>query len=330
MNILEPVNIGLSQLRVHKLRATLSILGILISVGSVTGIVSLGDGLQTTVLGQFEQAGGSSQIWVRSPSTWYRNSSGYWVPRDWEEYLENRDIRALQDASPYIKYVIPQISMGTTVRYQSVVTSADMTASSPEYLEAEMWEMDKGRFINDDDVANASKVVVIGAQLSEDLFGDKNPVGKEIKIDNVRYLVVGRLAKQGMELGAANARRMAIPYTTAQLRINGNQRLNSFTVIASSPEYVPEVARSLETVMKQNHVHGEDFEVNTGETAIEDFNRVVTILKVVAGGIAGNIAPCGRCRYHEYHARVRVRAVNGKSASGKRLAPPDRISCSNS
>src|SRR3989339_235492 len=92
MNIAESIYMGLDQIRVHKMRAALSILGILISVGSVTGIVSMGDGLRITVLRQFEQSGGSNIVRVLPPEQWYRNKDNRWVRRDWEEYLTNRDL----------------------------------------------------------------------------------------------------------------------------------------------------------------------------------------------------------------------------------------------
>ncbi len=286
MNILEPIRMGLGQLLVHKLRATLSILGILISVGSVTGIVSLGDGLSKTVTEHFEQAGGPSIIQIYPPNTWYRNSKGQWVERDWEEFIENEDIKALESASEHIEFVAPVLYFNLPVQYRKISAQANIRGGDEHLLLTENWRVDKGRFINQNDVKNAAKIVVIGDRLAEDLYGNEDPLGKELKLDTVRYTVVGVLAPMKF-LGNTNERNLVGTFTTAQMRHTGDQRLHRLTVMADSPENVPEVALRLRSVLKRTHEHGDEFQIRTGSDQIESFNRVVLILKIVAGGIAG-------------------------------------------
>ncbi|MCE5250014.1 ABC transporter permease [bacterium] len=285
MIILETIALGINQLRAHKLRAMLSILGILISVGSVTGIISLGDGLRRVVTEQFQKSGGPNNIQVRSPNQWYRNQKGRWVQRNWEEYLENRDIESLRQASPHVEYVVPIIYMDRDVRYHNATSSARIRGSNEHHYKIENWEIDKGRYISEADVISASKVAVLGSELAKDLYGSGNPIGKELKISGDRYMVIGVL-KQFKFFGGTNERHMIIPYTTAQKRIFGNERINRLFVYTDKPENVEEVAQQLRYVMRHNHIHADDFEVSTGESQIEQFNRVVFILKAVAGGIA--------------------------------------------
>jgi len=278
---------GIEQLRIHKLRAFLSILGILISVGSVTGIVSMGDGLRLTVMERFEQTGGSSSIRVSSPSNWYRNKeNNRWMRRDWEEYLTDKDVRYIQDEVEYIKFVVPVISTNLGVQYRGASANASVRASNEHFAKTENWEVEKGRFISERDVRNNSKVAVLGHELAKDLFGKKNPVGEEVKIQGTRYLVIGVLSTLKF-FGNTNERYMSIPYTTAQKRFFGNNRVNQITVIADSPEYAEYAAQQIRPVLRRFHEHGDDFEVRTGESEIIQFNRVVTIMKIVAGGIAG-------------------------------------------
>jgi putative ABC transport system permease protein len=286
MNILEPIRMGMDQLRVHKLRAFLSILGILISVGSVTGIVSMGDGLRLTVTKQFEQSGGPSSLRVRPPEQWYRNDNGQWVRRDWEEYLEKRDLEYIEKEIGDIEYVVPLVNANTTAQYKGVSSSANIQASTEHYLEIQNWHIEKGRFINQQDVKSATKVVVLGKKLAEDLFGDQNPVGKEIKLDGIRLMVIGVLAPFNM-FGDTNSRNLVGPYTTAQMRFIGNDRLNSIVVRVTSPEKADAVAQQIRLALRRSHEHGSDFRVETGQDAIEQFNRVVFIMKAIAGGIAG-------------------------------------------
>ncbi|MFC1489747.1 ABC transporter permease [Candidatus Latescibacterota bacterium] len=286
MNILEPIIMGLGQLRVHKLRASLSILGILISVGSVTGIVSLGDGLRATVTDYFEQTGGPSIIYINPPASGYRDSNGQWVQRDWEDFLENEDIDVLENASEHIEFVSPILQFNLSVQYRKISAQASIRTGDEHLLSIENWKIGKGRFINENDVKNASKVVVIGDKLAEDLYGEEEPIGKELKVENIRYTVVGVLAPMNF-MGDTNQRNLVAAYTTAQMRHTGDQRLQGLTIMADAPEHVPEVALRLSSVLKNTHEHGEDFRIRTGSDQIEQFNNVVTILKIVAGGIAG-------------------------------------------
>ena len=286
MNIFEPILIGLDQLRTHKLRASLSILGILLSVGSVTGIVSMGDGLRKTVMSQFEQMGGSSLIWVQPPQTWYRKGNS-WIKRDYEEYLTLKDADVIRKASPYIKCVVPLIRTSSDkVYYRDVSAPSQVFATTDEYREIDNIEVQKGRPMNSEDVKNAAKVAMIGDTLADDLFGKENPVGKEIKIDTIRYTVIAVMARKRV-FDNDTQRYLAIPITTQQLRVSGNNRVEQINVRADSPEHVEEVSARIRGIIRATHAHAEDYRVQTGESEIAQFNRVVSIMKMVAGGIAG-------------------------------------------
>ena len=286
MNILEPILIGLDQLRTHKLRASLSILGILLSVGSVTGIVSMGDGLRKTVMSQVEQMGGSSLIGVQPPQTWYRKGSS-WIKREHEGYLNIRDADVIRGASPYIKCAVPLIRTSSDkVYYRNVSAPSQVFATTEEYPQIDYIELQKGRSMTSEDVKSAAKVALIGDTLAEDLFSSDDPIGKEIRIDNIRYTVIGVIArKRAFERN--ESRYMAIPITTQQLRVSGNNRVEMINVRADSPEHVEEVSVRIRGILRASHERAEDYRIETGESQISQFNRVVSIMKMVAGGIAG-------------------------------------------
>lgn len=286
MNILEPIRMGMDQLRAHKMRAFLSILGILISVGSVTGIVSMGDGLRVTVTRQFEQSGGSNALRIRPPDTWYRTESGAWRQRDWEAYLENRDLAFLENELEHVEFVVPLSYFGLTVNYKEVAASANIIGTNEHFLKTQNWKIEKGRNISAQDVRAASKVVVLGSQIAEDLFGEQDPVGKELKLQGVRFQVIGVLAPYNL-LGDTNSRNMIGPYTVAQKRFTGNEYHDEIVVQATSPEYAEQVARQIRPVLKRYHEHGSEYRVETGQEMLDQFNRVVFILNAIAGGIAG-------------------------------------------
>lgn len=285
MIILDPIIMGFDQIRLHKLRATLSILGILISVGSVTGIVSMGDGLRLTVMQQFEQMGGASVIRVQPPNQWIRQGNR-WVRRGWEDYLTNDDIERFLGEVEHIKYIIPEIAADRDVSYRNAASYARIRASNEYYAEYRNWDIGKGRFISQRDVADAVKVAVIEESLAKDLYGDENPLDKELKIGGSRYRVVGVITPKKF-FGDANERNMVIPYTTAQKRFFGNDRVSEIQVYSDSPEYADTVADWIRMLLNRHHTYGKEFRVSTGEEEIGRFNRVVAIMKIVAGGIAG-------------------------------------------
>jgi putative ABC transport system permease protein len=287
------VAVGIAQLRANKLRSILSLLGILIAVGSVTGIVSIGEGLQYAIVGEFDRMGGYSMIWSWAPDRWYRDKTGSWVRRNWEEFLTDRDIKAITAETDKIEFITPNVwglDVGGTesnMRYQSASTFGTIIATSVDFPLAENWQIAKGRFLNMIDMINSAKVCVLGNQLVDDLFGSSaNPLEKEVKIGTMRYTVIGVMEeKKFFDNDYDN--RVMIPVTTAQRRILGNDHLGFLIVKVKNPGDVPEVADAMRRVFRRLHEHGDDFNVRTGQAALEEINRILLIMKAVAGGIAG-------------------------------------------
>ncbi|MCE5250013.1 ABC transporter permease [bacterium] len=293
MTIFEPIVVGFSQLRSNKLRSILSLLGILIAVGSVTGIVSIGEGLQYAITGEFSQMGGYSMIWSWAPDRWYRNASGVWVRRNWEEFMTNQDVKAIQAETDKIEYIIPTrwgINVGgseSNMNYRAASTFGTIIATSIDFPKSENWKIASGRFLNTVDMINSTKVCVLGDQIVKDLFGDYvDPVEKEVAIGNARYTVVGVMEKKEF-FDNDYDNRVMIPMTTAQRRIFGDDHIDFITVKVKRPEDVSEIADTMRRVYKRIHEHGDEFNIRTGDAAMEEINRVLMIMKAVAGGIAG-------------------------------------------
>lgn len=290
MNLFEPISIGLSQLRANKMRSILSLTGILIAVGSVIGVLSLGDGLRNAVVGEFDKIGGTSSVFSLSPSSWYRDSQGRWVRRNWEEHLTYNDVNAIMASSDKVEYVIPYVNVGGadwSITYRAVSTVGQIVCSVPLYLMGENWEIASGRFFNALDILNSAKVCAIGAQMAENLFGQGvNPVGREVKIGDMRYTVIGVMERKEFFDNDYDTRTI-IPISTAQKRILGNDYLNWIHVKAKRVEDVDEIAASMRHVYKRLHKHGEEFQIMTGAAVLEEINRVIMILKIIAGSVAG-------------------------------------------
>jgi putative ABC transport system permease protein len=290
MNLFEPVRIGLSQILANKMRSFLSLTGILIAVGSVIGVLSLGDGLKGAIVGELDKIGAASIIFSWGPDTWYRDSKGRWVRHDWEEYLTWRDVNAIMAATDKVEFIVPHTNASSgdpSIKYRAVSVVSNIISTAPMYLVSENLEIEKGRFLNTIDLLNNSKVCVLGYQLAQDIFGpDVDPIGKEVNIYKMRFTVIGVTAQKKF-FDSDYDTRTVIPITTVQKRITGNDRLGWIQIKVKNPEDVNEVAATIRSVYRSLHPHGDDFNIRTGQAALEEVNRVILIMKIVAGSVAG-------------------------------------------
>ncbi len=290
MNIWEPLTIALSQLRANKLRSFLSLSGILIAVGSVIGVLALGDGLRNAIVGEFDRMGGTSSIFSWAPDSWYRDSQGRWVRRNWEEYLTSEDISAILAATDKVEYIVPHVNVGGegwNIVYRTVSSAGRIICTVPLYFSGENWNIASGRVLSALDVLSSAKVCVLGAQMAEDLFGPGvDPVGKEVNIGKMRFTVIGVMERKEF-FDADYDTQTIIPVTTAQRRIIGNDRMNWIRVKVKHAEDVPEVVATMKRVYKNRHQHGEDYGIQTGEAALQEVNKIILIMKIVAGSVAG-------------------------------------------
>jgi putative ABC transport system permease protein len=280
----EPIAVGLAQLRANKLRSLLTLLGIVIGVASVIGIVSLGEGLRVTVMGDFAQRGGATTVLVNPPEEWVRKE-GRWVQRPWREYLESGDLAAFYEETDQIRAALPGVWGLAEARHGKSTTSARYTGTSAEYAQGFDWPVDLGRHLTEEDVRYARRVCVIGRQILKDLFQDQPAVGEELELNGDRYEVVGVLEPRvrfGQEMGSE----ILIPVSTAQLRITGNRHLQGITLFAARLESVNALADAVRRVLRGRHEHGDEFRVRTSEKQMEEANNIIRIMKMVAGGIA--------------------------------------------
>ena len=284
MYFLELILIGLTQLRANAMRSFLTILGIMIGVGAVVGVVSIGEGLRQTVVGQIAQVGGARLIFVQPPASGERRG-GRWVPRAWREYLTEADRRAFEEEVDGIDTVIPLTARQTRARHRKASSDAGLYGTVPGYERAMGWEVAKGRFLTERDVRNWSRVCVIGGEVKEDLFGPKEAVGEEIKLGKDRYSVVG-VMKVRTSMGRSQGDQIFVPVTTIQKRLTGVDRYDVVYIYAEEASDVPKVTAGIKNVLKRRHRHGSEFRTNTGEDVLQRVETMTTILKMVGGGIA--------------------------------------------
>ena len=285
MTVLEPLFAGLGQLRAHKLRSLLTLLGIVIGVAAIIAVVSLGEGLRRQVIAQFIFSGGAGMIEVEPPRQWVRKD-GRWVRRPWEEYLTEADMAAMQREIDGLHAIVPRIHGSAALQRGKTTVDASYTGTSAAFNEGFNWPVLGGRPLNADDLRLARKVCLLGDDVYATLFQGANPLGKEILLNGDRYVVVGVLDER-VRFGRSEGNIVLVPYTTAQKRLRGEDHFSELTLFVEDLDAVERVVAAVRRVLRRHHEHGDEFEVETSQGEIDDANEFFRVLQQVGGGIAG-------------------------------------------
>ena len=313
MDLFECVIVGISSLRRNPLRSALTILGIIVGVGSVVSMVSVGDGSSAMVLREIERTGGTKMIevykdaWdkqsgtlsraagstVRGKSRWTRNRA---------EDLETEDaFEILKHARAVVNVVAEDDMPGWSVNYKGRTKESRIVASTAGYDRSHNWYPSNGRFFTAEEVEAASSVAVIGSKVAEEVFLEEDPVGKEIKasrpsywrgrrgIYEVRLKVIGVMEEKGDAMDTSGwDDRFIIPITTLQQRFKGREDVERIRIEASDVSTIPiAIADAKQILGRQHNNTGEEYNYWTATEELATANKVGLVMKALMGGIAG-------------------------------------------
>ncbi|NKB71805.1 MAG: FtsX-like permease family protein [Candidatus Latescibacteria bacterium] len=284
MIILESISIALQQLWANKLRSSLTLLGLLIGVGAVVGIVSISEGMRQTVIGEFAKMSGASQITVEARAWIYKD--GRWVRSPHYRPLRLEDLDYLRDISPQLEMALPLLSTGGQARYGKASTNSPIEATTPDYPYVHNWKIAEGRFFQPRDLEQQHSVCVLGQQAREDLFGRHSPLGQEVKLNGDRYLVIGVMEERKV-FGFERGNQVFVPVTTAQRRMIGNRDLGGATLLAQSPDDVPQLIPLIESALKKRYGQETVYEIQSSKSFLDQIEQSILVMKMVTGGIAG-------------------------------------------
>lgn len=308
MRIVEAVSVAISAMRNNKMRSLLTMLGIIIGIASVLAMIAIGDGAKEIVRQDAQKLGGANQFFVFRSS--YKRVNNRWVRIRSNEYLKYEDVLAIEAECPTVRAATPQIWNWGGVLIQASGGSevrAGWNGVDATYNTAMDWDVQEGRFLSNEDVQNASKVCVLGDEIATALFGDKSPLGQEIKISRnsgyynrwgqkegrrytERFTVVGTFVPRGTSLrfGVSFDNLVFIPVSTIQERFTGNDQIPNITVYAHTVKEVPKAVEEVKTVIRKRHRNQDDFisifEMHAGMAQLEKISRII---KITLGSIAG-------------------------------------------
>lgn len=226
------IKVAVKALTRNKLRTSLTMLGIIIGVGAVVAMLSIGAGAQSAVeknlsamgVNTIELAPGFRRGRARGAG----GSERQLVVADWKAVSR----------LPEVKYSFPLVNQGSQLVYGSSNWNSTVVGTSPEYFLIQNWDAEKGRLFTDSESNGGALVCVLGKKVARELFGGTDPVGETVRIKGFPFRVIGVLSEKGG--GAWNNRddTVVAPYLAVISRLKGTDRLNSITVQAHSAEEV--------------------------------------------------------------------------------------------
>lgn len=290
--IIDNIRVAFIGLRTNKLRAALTMLGITIGVAAVIVLVSVGQAVETYVRDQFQGIGANLLFVV--PST---DDLGRTIP------LTQGEAEAIADSYrvPDALIVMPQVELrNQPIASEGLESRSRVVGATADYPQVLNRTVVAGRFFDAAEVKNLSRVVVIGQVTVERLFPDIYPVGQSVRIQGVRFTVIGVLNKAGSAFGppGTNADDVAIiPITTVQARlsgqrvISGDRPLSSILVKARDSSTVDSTAQQIRLTLREERNISfrdeDDFTVFTQAELLDSFGSVAGLLTLFLAIIAG-------------------------------------------
>lgn len=272
----------------NRMRSLLTVLGIIIGVAAVIALVSLGQGASASI--QKQIAGLGSNLLMVFPG--HSRVGGVSYGAESHVSITLDDFKRVQQDSTLFKAVSAMVRAGGQVIAGDKNWATSVNGVSPNYLEIREWELDRGEFFTDRDVAGKRKVAVLGKTVVTNLFGDQDPVGQRIRIRNIPFLVIGTLKERGQSMGGQDQDDVILaPYSTVLYRMSDGKNINAIMVSAVSTEKMDAASEELTKIMRASHRlkpgDDDDFNVRSQTDIVETATTVMGTMTMVLGAIAG-------------------------------------------
>ena len=285
MNITQSIREALESLTANKLRAALTILGIVIGVASVIAMLAVGVGAQDTIIGSISGIGtnllfvfqGNLQQDIRN-----------------EQPLTMGDVLAFSDVfqAPHIEGIAPTITGNFSVVFEGESTTVELSGVTPEFENVRNYDLIEGNFITDDNVNGRASVALLGPEVADKLFGRREFLtGETIRIDGQPFRVIGVLEAKGGGSFGSQDNVVLVPITTARVRLLNRERdhVDVIFVQAIDAESVPLVHEEIAQILRTRHrteLGADDFTILTQEDFLSLAGTITNVFTIFLGGIA--------------------------------------------
>jgi len=291
---LENIKIAFQSLNINKLRSFLTMLGIIIGVGAVVAMMSVGTSAQQTVVQSIQNIG--SNLIIISPGNIEEEEGGRNIGAAIggavRDELKIEDAEAIEKEATLIDGVAPVIIGSSVISYMNKSTQVSVYASTDSAQGIYNFEIAKGRFYNASDVANSANVAILGQTVVKKLFGRMNPIGKMIKIDGKNFVVIGINAPMGAtQFGIDQDKMVSVPITTAQSKLYGFDYVSLILAKAKNKDVMDGASEEIIKILQRQHKirPGEpnDFTVQNQTQILDTLSIVTTVFTITISSIAG-------------------------------------------
>ncbi|WP_095066909.1 MacB family efflux pump subunit [Pseudomonas sp. Irchel 3A18] len=297
---------------INRFRTALTLLGIVIGVASVVVMLAVGEGSKRQVMAQMSSFG-SNIIYLngKSPS-----------PRTPKGIITLEEVAALGEL-PEVKMIMPVNGGQAGVRFGNLDHSSYVGGNDTHFPAIFNWPVVEGSYFTEADERNAAAVAVIGHKVRQKLFKDRaSPIGQYILIENVPFQVVGVLQEKGASSGDLDSdNRIAIPYSSASIRLFGTQNPEYIAIATKDAGKVKEAERSINDLMQRLHNGKNDYELTNNAAMIQAEARTQNTLSLMLGSIAAIsllVGGIGVMNIMLMTVRERTREIGIRMATGAR------------
>jgi putative ABC transport system permease protein len=290
MYLIQNIKTALRGIAANKMRSGLTMLGIMIGVGAVITMISIGSGASSSVTSRIQSLG-SNLLMVR-PGSAGMGQEGARQAAGTATTLTHDDSQAIKKEIPTVKEVSPEFSSSAQVVYTDHNINTSISGVTPEYEQVHNFHAAFGEFIRSEDQNTESKVAVLGQNVVTDLFpSGEDPIGKTIKIKNIPFRVIGVMEKKG-EAGFQNVDdSVFVPLSTAQKRLFGTDNLRTISVQVKSSDAMDLADDQINALLlvrhKINNPDEADFNIMSQADILNTMGQVTNTLSLLLGGIAG-------------------------------------------
>lgn len=308
----------------NKMRAALTMLGIIIGVSAVIAMVSIGQGASASVQAQIESIG-TNLLFVSAGAQnvgGVRSGTG----DTGTNTLTVDDLDAIKREVPSVSMVTPNVNARSQLVAGNMNWNTAVTGVSEEYPEIRKWPVATGSFFTDSDVRTAARVIVIGQTLADNLFPGADPIGQDLRVQNLPFRIVGVMNRKGQDPQGRDQDDVAFaPYTTVQKKILGRDRIQIAFVSAISQDATYTAQSQITELLRQRHKltasEPNDFTVRNMTDVAEAANetsKTMTILLACIAGVSLLVGGIGIMNIMLVSVTERTREIGIRMAIGAR------------
>lgn len=271
-------------------RSLLTMLGIVIGIASVIILMSVGSSAQQLILNQVQGVGSNLVFVIPGATHGSRFASPPSVQGVIVKTLVKRDVDALK-REPTIERVSAEVRGQAKIVYGNNDTTVTYEGTTEDFFTIRKFATDNGSVFTKSDVDSINHVAVLGSEIARTLFGEKNPVGKSVRLKDMTFRVIGVLEQKGLgPFGVDQDNLVLIPLSTAQKQLLGIDFYNVITIQASDAYNIDFTTERITAVLRQNHrvtsPDKDDFTIRTQEDALSLLGNITSIMTVFLTSIA--------------------------------------------